>query len=648
MAAIRRAAGGRLNSLLSPIHHTLRAVGQTTTRPILIPNRWYSNNNVNDNDDETPWYIRDPDSVQAQLSVQKAVIPDLPENPPHSLEPIASEMVKDLGLEDLTILDLREVVPPSSFGPDALMIIASGKSEKHLVRAATELSKWVKNRYNVLVDQEGLLTSNFSKVHQRRMRKKAARQSSFYVKQNDETAMKTANSWVALDTKVDGIYVHLFTPERRKIVNIEELWKDAIESQQHQSDATTTNTNMTMNKFSQQYATPGLKRSYHTGTTPKSQELSLKEYCDAGDYKSCISAVQLHHAVDNENLVLKSHINHVHDISNHKTERAPLKKNSPVVVSFMNSLPPVLESHHWRLRLIFLQNAHLANPSDFPLQMLIDQLMFQQASGVAVSDWDAETVVTAICYSHQVMEYTGHLEMKASEIWSKQCDQKFALILQLMDLVYRPSGKAMSASNTLLSLMYRLCIQPNHRYITYDSALKDPTPTSPKLRGKLDSRAHSIAHLFKNFHIASEENKTLMALVLLSLANEQEWRKFWDTWQKVALSGNIDISMLLFMTSIVTKASDERAIGHLLDTVLPTVILGKGTSLMSPELATTINQAMNFVDPKQAAYTNLRTYIKQYEEKEAAKVSSSKRQPGDVLESDEDTQKGGGIPSMAV
>ncbi|KAA8916644.1 hypothetical protein TRICI_001270 [Trichomonascus ciferrii] len=579
---------------------------------------------------------------QKQPTLRRAVIPELPDNSPERLEQVVREMVQDLGLDDVAIVDLRNADPPSSFGPNAIMVVASGKSDKHLVRAATELSKWIKNQYNVIVDQEGLLTSNFSKVRQRRMRKKAARQSTFYVKENDNVAMKTANSWVALDTKVDGIYVHLFTPERRRIVNLEEVWQDYL----GQEEQSVNNTNPSSAEM------PGLRREYHTsaagyymnsiysmqrgrafggnslcrkpngsyavpGVRKYHSERTLEEYCELGDYKNSISAVQLHNVVDKNLLVLKAHINHVQTIASNPGDRAPLKRSSPVVQSFMSCLPSIPDAEHWCLRLVFLQSCHFANPADFPLQMLVDYLMFQQAVGIPVSDWDVEVVVTTIAYSNELFNLSGHVEMKALNIWTKQCDCKFNLILQVMDIAHRPSGKPFSASNTLLSLMYRLCIRPTNRYITYENAIEDCTPTQPKRRGVLDPRAFSIAHLFKNFQIASDSNKTLMALVMTALANEQEWREFWSLWDRIVASGNIDHTMLLFMTSLVTKASNEEAIASLLDNALPNVLLQKGTSLCTPELVTAINHAMDFINPKQDSYKHLRAYIQRFNEREA-------------------------------
>lgn len=619
----------------------LRQAGTQGVR-ISCKNRVLSSRNystTDEKDEEVPWYMRDSNE-QNQPTLNRAVMPELPANSSESLEAVVKEMVQDLGLDDITIVDLRNADPPSSFGPNAMMVVASGKSDKHLVRAATELSKWIKNQYNVIVDQEGLLTSNFSKVRQRRMRKKAARQSTFYVKENDQVAMKTANSWVALDTKVDGIYVHLFTPERRRIVNLEEVWQDYLDQDQtvHQN-ASSTSTDM-----------PGLRRGYHTnaaghymssignmqwgmpagysfskrpngsyaipGVRRYHSDTTLGEYSEAGDYKNCISAVKLHGVVDKDLLVLKAHINHVQIIASNPQDRAPVKRSSPVVQSFMSCLPSIPDAEHWCLRLVFLQSCHFANPSDFPLQMLVDHLMFQQAAGILISDWDIEAVITTIAYSNEVFNISGHMEMTAINVWAKQCDCKFNLILQVMDIAHRPSGRHFSASNTLLSLVYRLCIRPTNRYITYENAIQDCTPTVPKRRGVLDPRAFSIAHLFKNFQIAADSNKTLMALVMTALANGQEWKEFWTLWDKISISGNVDHTMLLFMTSLVTKASNEGAIASLLDNALPNVLLQKGTSLCTPELVTAINQAMDFINPKQDSYKHLRAYIQRFNERE--------------------------------
>jgi ribosomal silencing factor RsfS len=121
-------------------------------------------------DPSIPWYLRQQSHVPSP--VQPAEIPDLPPNPPPLLKTLLEYVSVTAGLDDLQLLDLRNLDPPPALGPKLIMLIATARSEKHLHVAADRFCRWLRREHGLKANAAGLLGRNELKIKLRRKAKR--------------------------------------------------------------------------------------------------------------------------------------------------------------------------------------------------------------------------------------------------------------------------------------------------------------------------------------------------------------------------------------------------------------------------------------------------------------------------------------------
>ena len=123
-----------------------------------------------------PWYLeveRQPQKFNdSHPLAERQRIPELPEDPPPILRELLEHISVDLGLDDLSLLDLRYLDPPPALGSKLLMVIGSARSEKHLHVSADRLCRWLRSSYKLKPHAAGLLGRNELKL---KLRRKARR-----------------------------------------------------------------------------------------------------------------------------------------------------------------------------------------------------------------------------------------------------------------------------------------------------------------------------------------------------------------------------------------------------------------------------------------------------------------------------------------
>ncbi|KAG7748992.1 hypothetical protein KL912_002054 [Ogataea haglerorum] len=162
---------------------------------------------------------------QAPAVLHQTRIPELPANSPDTLQPLLEFVAQKLGMTDIEVFDLRgsDGEQASNEGAQEVadfMIIATGKSPKHLQKATFELNFYVKHQLKSLSTHEGLLTTGQLAKFRRRLLKRGKKGPSYAM--NDYGA--EPNTWVMVDCKKDNIFVHFMTSERRAAMNLEALW----------------------------------------------------------------------------------------------------------------------------------------------------------------------------------------------------------------------------------------------------------------------------------------------------------------------------------------------------------------------------------------------------------------------------------------
>lgn len=169
-----------------------------------------------------PWYLRPEESPKVSSPLKQIVIPTLPTDSPENLKEIVNLLATKLGIDDIQVFDLRDNADANEGAVDlaTYMVIGTGKSIKHLQKASEQLDYYVKHTLHELPITEGLESSNDAAKFRRRLRRKG-KGAPQYAKFDYGAS---PNTWVMTDCKLDGIYVHMLTEQRRHDLNLEHLW----------------------------------------------------------------------------------------------------------------------------------------------------------------------------------------------------------------------------------------------------------------------------------------------------------------------------------------------------------------------------------------------------------------------------------------
>jgi hypothetical protein len=219
-------------------------------------------------DSHTPWYLQEQSQEPADPSpiAHRQRLPDLPEYAPELLQPLLQHVSVDLGLDNLTLLDLRELDPPPALGANLLMIIGTARSEKHLHVSADRLCRWLRTEYKMSPYADGLLGRNELKLKIRRKVKRARLFSAVGSKATgsgelddgirtgwvcvnvgrveggelpeDRTKLQRAEGMVGFGARTTGsnIVVQMLTEEKRGEVDLEKLWSGIMNRARKEKD----------------------------------------------------------------------------------------------------------------------------------------------------------------------------------------------------------------------------------------------------------------------------------------------------------------------------------------------------------------------------------------------------------------------------
>ncbi|KAL6161861.1 ATPase synthesis protein 25 mitochondrial [Exserohilum turcicum] len=206
-----------------------------------------------------PWYLKQQSSIQTPVQ-QPAEIPDLPPNPPPLLETLLDYIAVTAGLDDLQLLDLRDLDPPPALGPKLIMILATARSEKHLHVAADRFCRYLRREHGLKADAAGLLGRNELKIKLRRKAKRMrmlANVGGTMPEGNIDDGIRTG--WICCtlgkleahpeDTHMPGddveqfvgfrdvkpgvnVVVQMFTGEKRAEVDLDTLWGGVVRTYQ--------------------------------------------------------------------------------------------------------------------------------------------------------------------------------------------------------------------------------------------------------------------------------------------------------------------------------------------------------------------------------------------------------------------------------
>ena len=199
----------------------------------------------------TPWYLQVETPQRAfNPLLERQKIPELPSDAPPLLKPMLEHISIDLGLDDLTLFDLRHVDPPPALGANLIMLLGTARSEKHLHVSADRFCKWLKTTHKLKPYADGLMGRGEIKLKLRRKARRARLLSSVGSIETSTTDDGLRTGWICVNVgniedgrdyvedfaKEDGyagfgseadgakVVIQMFTQEKREELDLEDLW----------------------------------------------------------------------------------------------------------------------------------------------------------------------------------------------------------------------------------------------------------------------------------------------------------------------------------------------------------------------------------------------------------------------------------------
>ncbi|KAI1103099.1 hypothetical protein F4804DRAFT_243927 [Jackrogersella minutella] len=195
-----------------------------------------------------PWYLQ-VEPPRHVASIEPPPLPELPAGSPDIIGSLLKHASEDLGLDELSLLDLRELDRIPALGPNLFMLFGTARSERHLNVSARRLRGWLRAEHRIQARSDGLLGPNERKT---KLRRKAKRAKLLGGDEDTDDGIKTGWICVNLGTINRGkeesavfaddgrsagfgvsqhgftIVVQIMTASRRAEMGLEALWKQAL------------------------------------------------------------------------------------------------------------------------------------------------------------------------------------------------------------------------------------------------------------------------------------------------------------------------------------------------------------------------------------------------------------------------------------
>ncbi|SGZ48099.1 CIC11C00000000585 [Sungouiella intermedia] len=458
--------------------------------------------------EEIPWYLRD-DITSDLVETKKIELPEIPTHAPPQVEEFINLLAHDYGMDDLLLFDMTLLPEEHEFKETNknidFVIISTGKSEKHIYKAANELRLHLKHTYNTVPLIEGMVSNAKTPAMRRRLLRRARKGPLA----TDNDYGRAANSWVMCSH--EGIDVHMLTGPRREDLNLESLWCAPEDLHKYTSNQTTSQESD--NIFS------GIRR-FHTMTNFRRHYSNNSSNLEAYLYQLNSKAGQLN------------------------TDEITLLKNM-FEDTFQNAS---LRDHEVRFQ--FWKSLHLANPELFTFQDAEDALLAKYASVNALTD------DLSLQKLNDVAEYAKLLLDTPSRAHDKPLsDVALDKLSKFIAALYEFSTDkfTLSGNPLLIPLLWRLCYHEhqNVRQLspgTVDAVIHSGQPIEVCEASPLitiaSKNARDVLSLVDYFtqkvDFGTVPTYALSELILFTYGNASKWGKFWNQWEDMCFSKSVE------------------------------------------------------------------------------------------------------------
>lgn len=571
-----------------------------------------------------PWYLQVDAPQRAPRPIsERQRIPDSPDYAPPVLAPLMQHISIDLGLDDLTLLDLRSLDPPPALGANLLMLIGTARSEKHLHVSADRLCRWLRSTYKLKPDADGLLGRNELKLKLRRKAKKAKLMGNAADDNNDD-GVRTG--WVCVDIGVvpsaDGmpepapisrafvgfgrrteevrIVVQMLTEEKRADIKLEKLWTGILERgnpKEMEDGQTAVDSGQSDHYFpvstnhSHQNpgSVPGQSRKFHT--TACQWNVSIAPSPEP----AFLSEIESMAAKSSECFNLQA----IQDTAMQDLTSGDYEKARNTILQYSHSIPR-LQNENWRPFLLHMLVVHLQSlPATKALGVLGNGdsdrtstpflvCFYKTLSPIYLSPSEVHFRIWLNCFARE-LGHPGYEYAKLLEIFAESrttgVDISLASYKRLLHTILRPlknqsnyhgpSRSILEAVTDIVQTMHDQGFDILSEDILVDLqelTMPDPLEFVPqyKIKSDLEETFHlpsvPMAPISRRFHSLMVQldlpvfrDDSRMRLMEL-YASRQHWQEFWEIFRMAPRQNKPQsASMYAFMLLHVAETKHQKA-----------------------------------------------------------------------------------------
>lgn len=459
---------------------------------------------------DVPWYLRE--DVTSELeTARKISLPEIPAHAPPQIEEFLNLLAEDYGMEDIHLFDMTELAEDHEFKENNknidFIIILTGKSEKHIYKAANELRTYLKHQYNTIPLLEGMVSSAKTPAMRRRLLRRARKGPSA----TDNDYGRAANSWVLCSH--ENIDIHMLTSPRREELSLETLWCKPEDMDKYTPQAT--------QNFESDNIFSGIRR-FHTMTNFR-RLYSLKLPS------------------------LESYLYQLNAKSTELDDEKAMQLKNMFEDAFQN---PSLGDH--KIRYQFWKTLHLLKPDTFPFEDAENALLQKYVSELSPELISQEK-------SNDVTEYAQLLLDTPTRKQDKQLsDEALEKLSKFIATLYQFSSDkfTLSSNPKFLPLLWRLCYLENTDQLTpkivdeiIHEGKKIPTfPATPLISlasNNLRNVLLLLDHHTQKVEPGSVPTNALSELILFTYGNASKWDKFWHQWEVTWFTRTVEPSVAL-------------------------------------------------------------------------------------------------------
>ncbi|GKZ19438.1 ATPase synthesis protein 25 mitochondrial [Aspergillus brasiliensis] len=575
-----------------------------------------------------PWYLQEEAPLaESERKSSRDQIPELPENPPAILPALLDYVFKDIGLDELKLIDLRGLETPPALGANVIMIIGTARSVKHLNVSADRLCRWLRSTYKLSPYADGLLGRNELKIKLRRKARRArlaSRSGTMFDEKDDgiTTGWICVNAGVVEETPVkkdenytfEGfghtatgtrIVVQMFTEEKRAEVDLESLWQKALErSERAKQRLSQVNPGAPSEEVRASYSinispsdrelghasrfptSPlfGQKRLLHTDHRPISQNFD-RAAIHAEDTEKTLdsqpSSLLPDHTHSDHGKPTRSmdalfdHLSRLSDVQARiELGAGPEDHDSTLFLRLFHDLLSVSSAEEKAIaRLVLFCNAISRQHPGYTKRRLYAAFTECTCAGYTVSDDLAFTVVSALLSPRLAGTSSEDVAGQVPE-----ADQELALLV-LEHLSLR-------GTNVVNMRVFNMI---------YQAAAISPSTTVPK--GANDKSALSrVSRLIDTLDLPFEPEQARS--LMLALFKHGDYDGFWKLWRKLPLNGSLrtaaDYKMLFRLHA---DLGDELRARDCISTWIPMMRREDNPIPLEGELLVDIKRCLMLADP---------------------------------------------------